>query len=61
MFRKTIIFRNIDGIWYIYDTEVQFYDFLKYDQYNLATRYELLNAITLTWNNIFYNRLYAIC
>ena len=29
--------------------------------YNLATRYELLNGITLTWNNIFHIRLYAIC
>ena len=26
----------------------------------LTTRYELLNAITLTWNNIFYIHLYEI-
>ena len=31
------------------------------NNYNLATRYELLNSIILTWNNIFYIRLYAIC
>ena len=30
------------------------------NQYYLATRYMLLNAITLTWNNIFHIRLYAI-
>ena len=31
------------------------------NEYNVATRYELLNAVTLTWNNLFHIRLYAIC
>ena len=31
------------------------------NEYNLATQYELLSAITSTWNNIFHTRLYLIC
>ena len=37
----------------------QYLSFQNY--YNLATRYEFLNAITLKLNNIFHNRFYAIC
>ena len=34
---------------------------MQYNYYDLATRYVLLNAITLTWDNIFHIRLYVIC
>ena len=35
--------------------------FIFKNEYNLVTRYELLNALTLTWNNKFHIRYYAIC
>ena len=46
---------------YIYQIFLQF-NIIQFEFHrSLATRYQLLNGITLKWNNIFHIRLHAIC